>query len=1245
MHKRSFVHSVVAVFLTFAFVASQGTLVLAGTTGGITGTVTDKATRAPLSGAKVTASSPSQVATTISDANGHFAFLSLAPDTYTLSLELPGYDPTSLAGVNVQSDQTQTIGVSAGKTLRTIGRVTSRTSGNLVRSGVTSDVYNVTPAQQAAAASLGGGNNLNAAYSAIASTPGTLVPISESPGWGQSVNIRGGDYTQTGYELDGIPINRAFDQYSGSPLSNIGNAEVQVYTGNQPADAQANGLAGFVNQVIKTGTYPGFSSAQLGIGSPAYYHKFSVETGGATQNRNFSYYLGFLGYNQQNNIIDQFNGVGVAPIYGTPINFIAANCRTANPSVGCYQNAGNASLFGLPLGPNGYVTAPTYEFFIPATEDREGVANVHIGIPHKHDGMKDDIQLLYNGGETYNTPNGSLLSYGSALGDVLNGTANNGAIPTDANGLCPSTSKLGALPPVGTGPLACEGGAQATYNDQNYYTGPLNTALTAANLGSIKNSFFAGSNTNRAFNANVPLNQGDTETTGFSVEKVQYQHNFSSNAYARVYGYQFYSDRIDNGIVGQYQKFASAFSTDYLISSHTRGVAALFADQVDPHNLIAFDAAYSYSNTSRNRNDVARGAGESPVAYLVDSARPTAGCYAAGGVPSTCDMAAQYVLPALGGGSLTPTQGSPSLATAATTLCGGAPCEYLAVNTGATGALNSVRPAFTNASISDTFKPIQRLTVNASLRYEDFTYNLQDTNTLGNQLLVNDYNNSHCVLGTTVTTRALGTACGTVDSPGVPTALSANSPPRVDYSHLYSPRFGLTYQFDPNTVVRASYGRFTQPAETSSVDATNIQSSVPSAAFFSNFGFASYARSVDPEISYNTDFSIEHALPKADMQFSISPFYRKTTDEFVAITVDPKTAFIANVNGLNRETKGIEFYLTKGSFARDGFAATLAYTYTYATAHYKVFPNGGSFVSPANTAIQAYNGYTKFCATNPKSGLCPSAGNVTVAASPCYTRATPATATVAEVPGIAAPCSAATVANPYWNSQPAGLIDPNSAFIPYNNSIGPGFGTTATSYIVPHVIALVVNYKKGPFSVTPSFQFQGGSRYGSPFVAQGVAPESCLTTLGSAVTGDPRYTFGSPGGGAPYNASSCSGLVTIPNPQTGHFDGIGEYVQPNLIATNVSFNYNFTKQLGINLVAANVFNRCFGGSRVPWGTGNIGCAYSQAGTYVGNSYNPGDKVQQFAAQSYTPVVSGSLQGVSAESPLPFELFMNLNLRL
>ena len=78
----------IAVMLLVAF-ASQETWVLASVTGGLTAIVVDAETSIPIAGAQVSAISPSQTATSATDARGHFTFLALAPDTYTYrNLEL-----------------------------------------------------------------------------------------------------------------------------------------------------------------------------------------------------------------------------------------------------------------------------------------------------------------------------------------------------------------------------------------------------------------------------------------------------------------------------------------------------------------------------------------------------------------------------------------------------------------------------------------------------------------------------------------------------------------------------------------------------------------------------------------------------------------------------------------------------------------------------------------------------------------------------------------------------------------------------------------------------------------------------------------------------------------------------------------------------------------------------------------------------------------------------------------------------
>jgi hypothetical protein len=92
-------HFVVTLALLFMLPLS----VRAGTTGCLSGTVTDDSGM-PIANALVTATSPSQVATTRTDARGWFAFISLAPGSYAIASEKDGYDKSAFAGVVVSAD-------------------------------------------------------------------------------------------------------------------------------------------------------------------------------------------------------------------------------------------------------------------------------------------------------------------------------------------------------------------------------------------------------------------------------------------------------------------------------------------------------------------------------------------------------------------------------------------------------------------------------------------------------------------------------------------------------------------------------------------------------------------------------------------------------------------------------------------------------------------------------------------------------------------------------------------------------------------------------------------------------------------------------------------------------------------------------------------------------------------------------------------------------------------------------------
>ena len=235
---------------------------------------------------------------------------------------------------------------------------------------------------------MGGGGLINQAYSAISTVPGAYVIPNQSRYYA-TVNIRGGDYDQVGYEFDGVPVNRSFDNYASSSASSLGNAEVQVYTGANPANSEGQGLAGFINQVIKTGTYPGYATGSLGIGTPTFYHRAAIEIGGSTPDRLFSYYVGIAGSNQAYNYVNGNNGSEYDNWLGPPLGIVGGSYGAPfAPGLSLYfGNTGNSYF---PLGPAG-----NYGNFA-TIYGRDTVINFHIGIPHHNDAGRDDVQLLYD---------------------------------------------------------------------------------------------------------------------------------------------------------------------------------------------------------------------------------------------------------------------------------------------------------------------------------------------------------------------------------------------------------------------------------------------------------------------------------------------------------------------------------------------------------------------------------------------------------------------------------------------------------------------------------------------------------------------------------------------------------------------------------------------------------------------------------------------------------------------------------
>ncbi len=1284
---RSLRRLTVALMLLVAFFV-QGTWVLAGTTGGVSGTIKDE-DGAPIAGARVTAQAPSQTVTVATDSSGHFTFLTLAPDTYTLTVTKDGYNPVSHTGVVVFADQTQTFALRMAKSLSEIAHTTSRAAGNLVKSGTTSDVYSVNAVTQQTLQGIGGGLNLNSAYSGIYSQPGVTSFIGNM-GPNQVFYIRGSSYTQVGYEYDGVPVNRAFDNYNGSTLSAIGQQQLQVYTGGAPSNGTSATLGGYINQIIKTGTFPGYGSSFLGVGAPAFYHKLSIEAGGATPNRLFSWYAGFGGYNYDARVGDNSNLGGISSnglndqgLFGTEFSLYPA-FNTGHYGNGPFSYCPNqdgtqapSNGFAPPLLGGTVVCAPygvQSAGFQTNLSDREAVFNVHFGIPHHNDGGRDDVQLLYDVGGThgqwYDSINdlGGLSTFERAF-NFLVPPASSGLPNTFAGHVCYLISTVGVASGFSNGQCATGGPSPFPWQD-GYIYAPGTHFGAAADAATLNPYYFPGSPTNRPLFSGIPTDARSGVTNNVGIVKVQYQKNFGSNAYARIYGYSLYSDWLLNNpneaslyynLVGLgFGASADYPAPDYVLDTHTVGGSLELADQFNSANLVSLTANYVQANLNRFNNETwlanglntsstnladASGNCYSTVTGLIDS------CYAA-------DTAGSYGSPTDG---LAETAcANPSLA--ATPACA-ARASFIVTRPSGVGTTNGIVPKFTSVALQDDWRPNDKLDLTVGLRFENYTYDLVDSNTAQFNFWFNAAQHIYCYDPVTLQP-ILTTPTATTPPPAAPVITPYNGPCPIApsgqpgrhpdgqngsllfsaispsaFSHsLLSPRIGGTYTFNPDTVLRFSAGRYTQPTPAAQEQYLNQYGAAAAQSDFTNFfGFGYYNPAHDNPVqtSNNFDLSLEKHLKGTDYSFKVSPFYRYTTNQSVIVPLGP--FFNSAVNLGVQRSEGVELQIQKGDFSRDGISGFLSYTYTYATIHYNNAPNGTNAIDVLNNNIKAFNALTR-------------AGG----GAPCYTPATPTSAgsPLASCLGVAN-----AIANPYYGMAKQGLLDREGWFPTYENAPPAGTpdaaGPSASS---PNFFTGAIQWKQHRLAIAPNFVLAEGTQYGGPTDVYGVDPRNCQANQGTThavPVGSPYaqdadyYTCGA-------SLASATGFLAVPDPYNRNvFEGVGQYREPWQLNVGMQLRYDVSPKVAAVLDLANIVNSCFGGSRTAWSNtynNNQTCLYLNnatafTGTIPGSGFFYG--ASPTASANGTAAYSQVLRYPYAPSNggLPFQAYLEFNIKM
>jgi hypothetical protein len=1099
---------------------------IAGTTGGITGRVVDARTHAPIAGVTVTANAPSQSATTTTDATGSYRFLSLGPDTYTLEFSKTGYSPVPIAGVTIFADQTQTIDVAMTPAIKTIARVTAQSASALVKSGETSDIYSVNAAQQQAAAGLVGPGTLNNAYGAIASVPGVQLDTNEV-GWWQTLHIRGGDIDQVGYELDGIPVNRAYDNAPQSMLSSLGSQEVQVYTGGVPAGSDAQGISGYVNQVIKTGTYPGYAIGQLSAGYPVFYHQASIEAGGSTPDRLFSYYVGVGGSNQSFDYIDYNNGASIPNTFFYPVSAVPGwDCGPAQclSLPGKYHNG-----YVYTGGPSPLLFTSGLAFGLVNQSLRDSIVNLHFGIPHKNSGLRDDVQALWMTSENLNWYYSSQSDFG--------------------------TNVVGAL----FGPLL--------WDDGYGYRG---APMQPFNPSGVYQYFYPQSQPH-PFGGPLPLTIRDPNDNGVSVSKLQYQHVFSPSSYLRLYGYAMYSNWFIDGYNSSAQPYYG-WELPYFLPDHTYGFNLSYENQLSSQHLLTMTGAYTVSNLQRYDTTFI------PSNWAITNFVGKNGkCYD----PSSGDQIGCYDQSPGTIANPTPTPGFSCSGPSAPPACA-AGAKWLVTNTSWASpnqALNQVGTQFSGYSIGDQWSPDDKLNVNLGLRIEDFQYVFGNTSPddPARQFWFNAYNAEFCFAPGVNNNKPVdrtGSGVGPCPAGTVPLAQSPYGP-LVNLSGggyttaRFQPRTGVTYTLDPNNVLRASFGIYARPPNSSWVQYNVVAQDLPAylGTHFYGYGFNTPEHFIRPDTSYNYDMSWEHHFRGTDWSFKLSPFFRATRDQLQNFFIDPQGGLESGLNVGSQQTAGVELALQKGDFTRNGLSGQLAFTYTHSQIRYQNFSGTSqNVIDQLDGYIKAFNAYTRAGGGSPCYHYAPGAYSSGSGTNDC------------KQPGV--------VANPYYDMPAQALLDPNAWYTTYDVIPGPVSGENG--YAVPYVTSLILNYRRDKFTVTNSWSFNSGAEYGAPTAWPGYNPQSCAAP-------QPKWIAGHGNAADPALCNDFQSLpLFIPDPYTGTFDNLGAFKEPWQLQMGLSFAYDVSPRVTARLGFANILDIC-GQRGYAWDNPNV-CVYSNPPT-------------------------------------------------
>ncbi|NOY77668.1 MAG: TonB-dependent receptor [Calditrichaeota bacterium] len=225
------------IFLAFFALLISSQLVLAGTTGKISGVIKDKSTGDPLPGANVIIEGTNRGAA--ADANGRYLILHVAPGTYTLRFQMIGYQKLRVENVRVFTDRTTKINAKLlpqaiqGKAVTIVaGREPVEFDRTSTSAYVSKEEIEALPV-----------SNVSELVQMQAGV------VSDAGG---ALHFRGGRSREVAYMIDGMPVSNSFSQGGGSNVAVENNfiQELQVITGTFNAE-YGSAQSGVINVITK----------------------------------------------------------------------------------------------------------------------------------------------------------------------------------------------------------------------------------------------------------------------------------------------------------------------------------------------------------------------------------------------------------------------------------------------------------------------------------------------------------------------------------------------------------------------------------------------------------------------------------------------------------------------------------------------------------------------------------------------------------------------------------------------------------------------------------------------------------------------------------------------------------------------------------------------------------------------------------------------------------------------------------